>query len=188
MDVFESDLLWIRTTDLIARGIDLNADAIPSRSKVPLYTEAQLRFLNQLIPTMAERGLILRCDSTWVARTKFPPKPNRPGKQKDNLHMVHNYIPLNKHTLKSQYPCANIEQIVHTVLTNDKKCFFCTNATDSYWAIPLRKSEYTLTAFSTPNGQTCSTVMGKGLKGAAHTYARFWDLVFGPIPEDNQDL
>ena len=35
-DVFESDLLRIRTTDLIEHGIDLEADSIPSRSKVPL--------------------------------------------------------------------------------------------------------------------------------------------------------
>ena len=186
-DIFESDLLRIRTTDLIEHGIDLKADATPSKSKIPLYTEAELRFVNKIIPAMEERGLILRCDSTWVARTKFPPKPNRPGRQEDNLRMVHNYIPLNRHTLKSQYPCANIEQIVHTVLKNDKKCFFYTDATDSYWAIPLRKSDYTLTAFSTPKGQYCYTVMGQGLKGAAHTYARFRDLVFGPIPEDNKD-
>ena len=186
-DVFESNLLHIRTTDLIEHGIDLTKDATPSKSKIPLYTEAELRFVNKLIPAMEEKGLILRCDSTWVARTKFPPKPNRPGRQEDNLRMVHNYIPLNRYTLKSQYPCANIEQIVHTVLKNDKKCFFYTDATDSYWAIPLRKSDYTLTAFSTPKGQYCYTVMGQGLKGAAHTYARFRDLVFGPIPEDNSN-
>ena len=186
-DVFESNLLHIQTTDLIEHGIDLKADAVPARSKIPLYTEAELRFVNKLILAMEERGLILRCDSTWLARTKFPPKPNRPGKQEDNFRMVHNYIPLNWHTLKSQYPCANIKQIVHTVVKNDKRCFFYTDATDSYWAIPLCKSDYTLTAFSTPKGQYCYTVMGQGLKGAVHTYARFRDLVFCPIPEDNRD-
>ena len=89
-DVFESDLLKIRTTDLIEPGIDLKPGAQPERAKRPLYTEAELRFANKLIPQMEQAGLILRCDSIWVARTKFPPKPNRPANQEGNLRMVHN--------------------------------------------------------------------------------------------------
>ena len=159
-DVFEGDLLKIKTTDLIEHGIDLMPGAIPERSKIPLYTEAELRFANKLIPKMEQAGLILHCDSIWVARTKFPPKPNRPANQEDNLRMVHNYIPLNRYTMKSHYPCPRIDQIVHTVLKRNKKCFFYTDATDSYWAIPLRKADYPLTAFTTAWGQYCYTVMG----------------------------
>ena len=186
-DVFESDLLKIRTTDLIEHAIDLKPGAEPARAKTPLYTEAELRFANKLIPKMEQSGLILRCDSIWVARTKFPPKPNRPANQEGNLRMVHNYIPLNKFTMKSQYPCPRIDQIVHNVLKRNKRCFFYTDATDSYWAIPLRKTDYPLTAFTTPWGQYCYTVMGQGLKGSAHTYSRFRDLVFGAIPEDRSN-
>jgi hypothetical protein len=152
-DVFESDLLKIRTTDLIEHVIDLMPGSELQWAKIPLYTEAELRFANKLIPKMEEAGLILRCDSIWVARTKFPPKPNRPANQEGNLCRVHNYIPLNRYTLKSQYPCPRIDQIVHIVLKRNKKCFFYTDATDSYWAIPLRKSDYPLTAFITPWGQ-----------------------------------
>ena len=186
-DVFEGDLLKIKTTDLIEHGIDLIPGAVPERSKTPLYTEAELRFANKLIPRMEQAGLILRCDSIWAARTKFPPKPNRPANQEGNLRMVHNYIPLNHYTMKSQYPCPRIDQIVHTVLKRNKKCFFYTDAADSYWAIPLRKADYPLTAFTTPWGQYCYTVMGQGLKGSAHTYSRFRDLVFSAIPEDRSD-
>ena len=186
-DVFEGDLLKIMTTDLIEHGIDLIPGAVPERLKTPLYTEAELRFANKLIPRMEQAGLILRCDSIWAARTKFPPKPNRPANQEGNLRMVHNYIPLNCYTMKSQYPCPRIDQIVHTVLKRNKKCFFYTDAADSYWAILLRKADYLLTAFTTPWGQYCYTVMGQGLKGSAHTYSRFRDLVFGAIPEDRSD-
>lgn len=183
-DVFESDLLKIRTTDLIEHAIDLKPGAVPERAKIPLYTEAEMKFANKLIPQMVAAGLILRCDSIWVSRTKFPPKPNRPANQEGNLRMVHNYIPLNRYTMKSQYPCPRIDQIIHNVLKRNKKCFFYTDATDSYWAIPLRKEDYPLTAFTTPWGQYCYKVMGQGLKGSAHTYSRFRDLVFGAIPED----
>ena len=100
--VFESDLLKIRTTDLIEHGIDLKPGAQPERAKTPLYTEAELRFANKLIPQMEQAGLILRCHSIWAARTKFPAKPNRLANQEGNLRMVYNYIPLNRYTLKSQ--------------------------------------------------------------------------------------
>ena len=136
---------------------------------------------------MEQAGLILRCVSIWAARTKFPPKPNPPANQEGNLRMVHNYIPLNCYTMKSQYPCPRIDQIVHMVLKRNKNCFFYTVAAHSYWAIPLRKADYPLTAFTTHWGQYCYTVMGQGLKGSAHTYSRFRDLVFGAIPEDRSD-
>ena len=186
-DVFVGDLLKIKTTDLIEHGIDLIPGAVPERSTTPLYSEAELRFANKLIPRMGQAGLIPRCDSIWVARTKFPPKPNKPAYQEGNLRMVHNYIPLNRYTMKSQYPCPRIDQIVHTVLKRNKRCFFYTDTADSYWAIPLRKSHYPLTALTTPCGQYCYTVMGQGLKGSAHTNSWFRDLVFGAIPEDRSN-
>ena len=98
--------------------------------------------------------------------------------------MVHNYTPLNWYTLKSQYPCPSIDQIAHNVLKRDKKSFFYTGAPDSYWAIPLRREDDLLTAFTTPWGQYCNTVKGQGRKGSAYTYSQFRDLVFGALLED----
>ena len=49
-DMFEGDLLKIKTTDLIEHGIDLIPGAVLECSKTPLYTEAVLRFANKLIP------------------------------------------------------------------------------------------------------------------------------------------
>ena len=124
---------------------------------MPLYTEAELRFTNEVILRMEPAGLILRCDSIWVACTMFPPKPNPPANQEGNLRMVHNYIPLNCYTMKYHYPCPRIDQIVHTVLKWNKKCFFYTDVADSYWAIPLQEADYALKAFMTPWGQYVTT-------------------------------
>ena len=183
-DVFESDLVKKRTTDLIEHGIDPKPSAQPERVKTPLYTEAKSRFANKLMPQMEQAGLILRSERIWVARTKFLPKPNRPAYQEGNLRMVHNFIPLNRYTQKSQYPCPRIDQIVHNVIKRYKKCSFYTDATDSYWAISLRKEDYPLMAFTSPWSLYCYKVMCQGLMGSAHTYSRFRDLVFGAIPED----
>jgi hypothetical protein len=179
-DVFESDMLKIKRTDLIEHCVELTPNARPVKSKIPLYTEKERAFCNTLLPQMEQAGLIYRCDSKWGARTKFPPKPNAP----EHLRMVHNYIPLNRCSRKSQYPTPRIEQIVQTIMKAGKKIFFCTDAANSYWAIPLRRKDWLLTSFVTPSGQFCYGVMGQGLTGGTHTYSRYRDIVFGYIPED----
>jgi hypothetical protein len=178
-EVFEADMLKIKRTDLIEHCIELTPRAAPVKSKIPLYTEEERAFCNKLLPRMEQAGLIYRCDSEWGARTKFPRKPNSP-----ELRMVHNYIPLNRCSRKSQYPTPRIEQIVQTIYKAGKKVFFCTDAANSYWAIPLRRKDWLLTLFVTPSGQFCYGVMGQGLTGGTHTYSRYRDIVFGYIPED----
>jgi hypothetical protein len=179
-DVFEADMLKIKRTDLIEHCVELTPNARPVKSKIPLYTEKEREFCNKLLPQMEQAGLIYRCDSEWGARTKFPPKPNAP----DQLRMVHNYIPLNRCSRKSQYPTPRIEQIVQTIMKAGKKVFFCTDAANSYWAIPLRQKDWLLTSFVTPSGQFSYAVMGQGLTGGTHTYSHYRDIVFGYIPED----
>ena len=131
-EVFETDLLCIRRTDLIERAIVLTRVAQPYRAKIPLYSEQEIKFCQDLIPKMEEGGLIRRCDSAWGARTKFVPKPRADTKpENDRLRMVHNFIPLNSVTEKSRYPCSRLEQIVHTVTKKDKTWFFTTDAANS---------------------------------------------------------
>ena len=163
-------------------------EAKPTRARIPLYTEEEITFSQKLLPKMEEAGLIFRCDSAWGARTKFVLKPNAedraPG---DRLRMVQNFIPLNRVTEKSRYPCPRIEQIIHTVLKKGKKFFFTSDAANSYWAIPVRKGDEHKLGFVTPYRMYCYTVMGQGLTGGTHTYSRFRDLVFGNIPDGTQE-
>lgn len=183
-DIFETDLLRIRKTDLIEHAIILEPGAKPYRARIPLYTEEEINFCKRLLPKMEEAGLIFRCDSEWGARTKFPLKPRADTLPKESrLRMVHNFIPLNRVTEKSCYPCPRIEQIVYTVLKKGKRYFFTTDAANSYWAIPVRPGDQTKLGFVTPYGMYCYNVMGQGLTGGTHTYSRFRDLVFGAIPE-----
>ena len=182
-DIFETDLLRIRRTDLIEHAIILMPGARPHRARIPLYTEEEIAFCCRLLPKMEQAGLIFRCDSEWGARTKFPLKPRADTLPKDSrLRMVHNFIPLNRVTEKSRYPCPRIEQIIYTVLKHGKKFFFTTDAANSYWAIPVRRGDEMKLGFVTPNGMYCYNVMGQGLTGGTHTYSRFRDLVFGAIP------
>ena len=62
-DVFETDLLCIRQTDLIEHAIVLTPNAKPYRARISLYTEEEIGFSGRLLPKMEEAGLIFRCDS-----------------------------------------------------------------------------------------------------------------------------
>ena len=169
-DVFETDLLRIKQSDLIEHAIVQTPNAKPYRARIPLYTEEEIAFCGPLLPKMEEAGLIFRCDSEWGARTKFPLKPRADTlPKKDRLRMVHNFIPLNRVTEKSQYPCPRLEQIVYTILKKGKRYFFTTDAANSYWAIPVRKGDETKLGFVTPYGMYCYNVMGQGLTGGTHT-------------------
>ena len=137
-DVFETDLLRIRRTDLIEHAIVVLPDAKPYRARISLYMEEEIAFCRHLLPRMEEASLIFCCDTEWGARTKFPLKPRADTLPKDNcLQMVHNFIPLNRVTEKSQYPCPRLEQIVYTIFKKGKSFFFTTDAANSYWAIPI---------------------------------------------------
>ena len=182
-DVFEDDMLKIRKTDLIEHCIPLLPNARPFKAKLPLYTDEECNFCNKVIPQMEKAGLIYHCDSEWGARTKFTIK-NIPTKG-TKLRMVHNFIPLNRFTRKSRYLTPLIEQMVHCIYKNGKKVFFITDVANSYYAIPLHRSDWLLTTFVCPNGEYCYGVMGQGLTGGVHTYSRFRDLTFGNIPADD---
>ena len=106
-DVFESDMLNIRRTDLIEHSMELLPGAVPHKAKLPLYSEEEMEFSNKITPKMEQAGLILRCDSDWGARTKYPPKPNKDVRE---LRVVHNYININRWTRKSQYPTPRLAQ------------------------------------------------------------------------------
>jgi hypothetical protein len=183
--MFEDDICKIKRTDLIEHAIDLTPDARPYRAKVPLWTQQEIAFSAGLVPKMEKASVILRIDSPWGHRTRYPLR--NPSKPQNGLRMVHNYIPLNRYTIASSYPCKRIDQIVHTVVRPTFQYYFWSDASNAYWAIPLRRGDEMKTGFITPDGQYCYTVMGQGLRTACNTYSRFRDICFGHIPEGLED-
>ena len=99
-DCFAATVREIQPTDLIEHSIDLTLNAKPCRGKLPQYTPQEWELANQIFPELEEAGIIACMSSDWAARTKFPPKK----KGSDQLQVVHNFIPVNKCTIKSEYP------------------------------------------------------------------------------------
>ena len=115
----------------------------------------------------------------WGAKTKFPSRKKR----SDRLRVVHNFIPVNKYTLKPQYPMYCLEKVLETLLRPKFKCFVSINASNGYWAVPMKKEHKNKMGIVTPHGQYYYLQMGQGLKRRSHTFSQFSNLVFGPIPK-----
>lgn len=107
-------------------------------------------------------------------------------KGSDDLRVVHNFIPVNKYTIKPQYPGHRIDEVIDTVIKPKYKAFFCTDAANGYWAVPIKEGDQYKTGFVTPHGQYIYLRMGQGLKGACATYSQFEDLTFGPLPKTDE--
>ena len=180
-DCFAVTVREIQPTDLIEHSIDLLPYSKPVRSKLPHYTPREREFSNRIFPELEEAGIVARMSSNWAARTKFPPKK----KGSDQLRVVHNFIPVNKCTIKSEYPMHRLEEVLDILIKPRFSCYFSTDASNSYWAVPIKAGDEYKAGIITPHGQYAYRRMGQGLKGAPHTYSQFTDLVFGPIPQND---
>ena len=97
---------------------------------------------------MEDVGIIIRRSSAWGARTKFPPKK----KGSKVRRVVHNFIPVNRWTIKSAYPSHSLEEITATLVKAKYGFYFLSDAANSYWAIPMRPDSVNATGFIAPNG------------------------------------
>src|ERR1700739_547584 len=87
---------------------------------------------------MENARIIIRGSSNWRAKTKFPPK-----KDIDKLQVVHNFILLNKHMLKLQYPMHIVDEVLKTVIWPTYTTWFIIDASNGYWTILIRyRDEY----------------------------------------------
>lgn len=178
-DCFAKTMRDIKPTDLVHHSIDLTPDAKPVYQSIKRYTPKERDFAAKIFPEMEEAGIITRAASDWGARSQFPPKK----KGSDDLRVVHNFIPVNKYTIKPQYPGHRIDEVIDTVIKPRYRAFFCTDAANGYWAVLIKDGDQYKTGFVTPHGQYIYLRMGQGLKGACATYSQFGDLTFGPLPK-----
>ena len=99
------------------------------------------------------------------------------------MRVVHNFIPLNTHTIKPQWPIHRIEDVIDVFIQPEFLSWFVSDAFNGYWAIPIKEEAEYKTGIITPHGRNVYLSMGQGLKGACAAYSQFGDMVFGPLPK-----
>lgn len=155
----------------------LTANATPVYRKARRYDPREMEFASKVFPEMKEAGNIVRAASDWGARTQFPSKK----KGSTELRVVHNFIPINAHTMKPQWSMHRIEHVIDILIQARFKTWFVADASNDHWAVSIKlKDEYKV-GIATSHGQYVYMRMGQGLKGAAATYSQFGDMIFGSI-------
>lgn len=183
-DCFAKSLKDIKPTDLIFHSIDLTPDAKPVYRRGRRWTPREREFASKVFPEMEDAGIIVLASSEWGALSQFPPKK----KGSIELRVVHNFIPVNKYTIKPGWPMHRIEDVIDVMIRPRYLVYFSSDASNSYWAIPMKPGDEYKTGVITPNGQYIYLRMGQGLKGACATYSQFGDMVFGPLPKVQADI
>ncbi|RYR53176.1 hypothetical protein Ahy_A06g028171 [Arachis hypogaea] len=108
--------------------------------------------------------------TTWLANVVLVRKSN--GKWR----MCVDYTDLNKACPKDAFPLPNIDGLVDAASGHRYLSFM--DAYSGYNQIPMHRPDEEKTAFITPDGTYCYTVMPFGLKNAGATYQRLVNKIF----------
>ncbi|GAW16256.1 hypothetical protein ANO14919_056790 [Xylariales sp. No.14919] len=175
-DCFVKTLHDLKATDLVEHRIDTDPAIKPFRLRQVRYTRNEIAFAQKVFPKMEEADIITRGSSTWAAYTRFP------YKRSGELRVVHDFRPVNSATYKPQWPTHNRDEDFDALTQGGHGVFFKADASNGYWAVPVRVEDRWKAAVITPHGMYLYNRMAQGLCGAAHTYSQFGDIVFGVHP------
>jgi hypothetical protein len=84
--------------------------------------------------------------------------------------MCVDYTDLNKHCPKDPFGLSRIDQVIDSTVGCDLLCFL--DYYSGYHQTAIKEEDQEKTAFSTPFGAYCYTMMSFGLKNASATYQR----------------
>lgn len=170
----------VKATDLIEHSIELEPNVKPIRGTIPKYTPQEREFANRIFPELEDAGIIARRSSPSGVRTRFPPK--KKGSQL--LLVVHNFIHVNRFTIKSAYPMHHLQEVLAILIRSGYGVHFSSDAANGYWAVPMTKLDENKTEFIASNEQWVYLRMEQVLKRGPFAYAQFSDLVFDSLPSN----
>ena len=180
-DIFCENIKDMPKTDLIEHRIPTYNNAIPRVAKPVLYTPEETKWQQENLPKLIEAGIVTQCVSPWSARSRFP------RKEDGTLRMVHAFVPVNKVTIKANYPMKRIEPVLQKVSQPRLRYMFKADGSNGYWAIGIFNPHAFKLAFSSVLGQLCYLRMGQGCTGGPGTYTQLKDIVTSSIPSPDPE-
>ncbi|KAK1681520.1 hypothetical protein QYE76_042368 [Lolium multiflorum] len=159
--------------ELAKHALNVDPKAKPVQQSMRRFSEPKRKAIGEEVSRLRKAGFIRELkESEWVANPVMVPK-----KDTTTIRMCIDYTSLNKHCPKDHFPLPRIDQIVDSTAGCDRLSFL--DAYSGYNQIKLKKEDQDLTAFITPHGIFCYTVMTFGLKYAGATYHRCMQACLG---------
>ena len=126
--------------------IDLQPDAKPVRVRLRNYSQAQRDFLSKCVANLVKHNMAYSNPSSpWACAPLLVPKTGPEG-----FRFTVDLRPVNKFTVRYQYPMPNIE---HELTKTSRSSVYAEfDFVHSYWQLMLHKLSQSLQSFLTPDG------------------------------------
>lgn len=174
-DLFRTSFSSGPPADIPPLKVDLVPDARPVRVRLRNYSQEQREFLSNMVNKLVENGLAYpNPTSPWASAPLLVPKPG-PAKFRFTVDLR----PINRFTVKHQFPMPNIEQELTKVAGSVH--FGTFDLSHCYWQLPLHRSSQSSQSFITPDGIYSPT---RVLHGTTNAVMFLQSTISSNIPAD----
>ncbi|XP_072058072.1 uncharacterized protein [Arachis hypogaea] len=157
--------------DLISHQLAVDPKAKPVAQRRRKMSQDWAAEVRSQVKALLEANFIRELPyTTWLANVVLVKKSN------GEWRMCIDYTDLNKACPKDAFPLPNIDGLVDAASGHRYLSFMDTYS--GYNQIPMHRPDEEKTAFITPDGTYCYTVMPFGLKNAGATYQRLVNKIF----------
>jgi hypothetical protein len=154
---------------IIEHTVELDPASKPFAAQPRPTTVEEDNEIKRLLDELLTKGWIVLSLSPHAAPVVFVRKKPDPITGKSSLRMCVSYVRLNKDTLnKIAYRLPRITSLLEKV--SNTKYFSKIDLVSVYWQVPVKSSDVSETAFTTPYGNYEFKLMPFGLCGAASTF------------------
>lgn len=146
MDIFRTSFSSGPPANIEPLQIDVAPDATPVRVRLRKYSQAQREFLSRTVAKLVECDMAYpNPTSPWACAPLLVPKPGQ-----DEFRFTVDLRPINRFTVKHQFPMPVIEQELTKVAGS--QVFATFDLSHGYWQLPLHPSSQSSQSFITPDG------------------------------------
>jgi hypothetical protein len=151
---------------LIEHSLNVDPKATPKRQHLRCFAYDRWGTIKKELAKLLAAGFIREVfHPKWLANPVLVRKKNT-----NEWRMCVDYTDLNKQCPKNPFGLPRVDQVIDSTAGCDLLCFL--DCYSGYHQIAIKEEDQEKTAFITPFGAYCYTVMSFGLKNAGATYQR----------------
>jgi hypothetical protein len=151
---------------LIEHSLNVDPKATPKRQHLCRFADDRRDAIKKELAKLLTTGFIGKVfRPEWLANPILVHKKNT-----NEWRVCVDYTDLDKHRPKDPFGLSRIDQVIDSTAGCDLLCFL--DCYSGYHQIAVKEEDQEKTAFITPFGTYCYTMMSFGLKNAGATYQR----------------
>ena len=156
-------LKWEKRNTLFEHVLEVDGPPVAFRPR-RLNLE-KTNALNKILDDMLEKNIISPTSSPWASPVQLVKKKN------DSFLLVDDYILINKHCKKQNYPLPRLTDFTQQI--HGATIFSSLDLKSGFWELDVRPTDRQFTAFSTHRGNDLYNKLPQGWTYASSNFQRF---------------